>query len=97
MLLAMAARRMERVTDRQRDLGAVYIKRDAAQLLDRSRGGHRLVQTERFEHRLCPVEQPLVALCIGPRVGIGVWWWCRNRQLDRVNHAAALGAPAASC
>jgi hypothetical protein len=43
MFLAMATRRMERIADRQSDLGAVHIKHDAAQLFDGPRECDRRV------------------------------------------------------
>ena len=79
MFLSLATRGMEGITKRQRNLGAVHVERDPAQIFDRPRSSYRHVQAERFEHRLCPVEQPSIAFCIGARVGIGVWRRCRDR------------------
>ena len=79
MFLSLAARGMEGITERQRNLGAVHVERDPAQIFDRPHSSYRHVQAERFEHRLCPVEQPSIAFCIGGRVGIGVWRRCRVR------------------
>ena len=70
---------MEGITERQRNLGAVHVERDPAQFFDRPRSSYRLVQAERFEHRLCPVEQPSIASvsarawasAFGGGVGIG--------------------------
>jgi hypothetical protein len=86
MLLAMATRRMERIADRQSYLGAIRIECDAAQLFDGSRGGHRLVQAKPLEHRVGPVEKPLVALRVSSRMVIGVLRR-RNRQLNHVDHS----------
>jgi hypothetical protein len=72
MLLGMTTRGMERIADRQNYLGAIRIERDAAQLFDRSRGGHCLVQPQPLQHRIGPVEKPLAALRISSRVFIGV-------------------------
>ena len=72
MFLAVATGGMERIADRQCYLGAIRIERDAAQLCDRPRGGHCRVQAEPLEHRIGPIEKPLVALSISSRVVFGV-------------------------
>ena len=73
MLLAVATRGMERIADRQGYVGTIRIERDAAQFFDGPRGGHCLVQAKLPEHRIGPVEKPLVALRISSRVFVGVW------------------------
>ncbi len=72
MFLAVATGGMERITGRQCDLGAIRIERDAAQFFNRPRGGYCFVQAKPLEHRIGPVEKPLVAVSISSRVVLGV-------------------------
>src|SRR5262245_14524199 len=77
MLPAAATRRMKCITDFRNN--AIRVEGDAAQLLDRLRGAHGLVQPQLLEHCVGPSEELSVALGLRLRVRVGNWRRRRNR------------------